>query len=264
MKDRLLTFIAVVALFCALGSAVHSHNVSPQAVHDSAPLKVRPLKPPAPGNGVINVAVLISEGTVVIDFAGPWEVFQDTMFDSKGQPWNGGDDMIMPFNTYTVSDSKNPVSANGLIIVPNYTFENAPKPNIIVIPAQSGRSEAQKKWLLENSKTADVTMSVCTGASVLAADGLLDHMKATTHHMALRDMQKLYPTVQFVSGTRFVENDKIATAGGLSSGIDLALHVVERYYGRGIAQATADYMEYKGELWKNPQYGEVKEVSAKN
>jgi len=71
-------------------------------------------------------------------------------------------------------------------------------------------------------------------------------------------------SVQFVSGTRFVENDNVSTAGGLSSGIDLALHVVERYYGRAIAQATADYMEYKGELWKNPQYREVTQVSAKD
>ena len=70
--------------------------------------------------------------------------------------------------------------------------------------------------------------------------------------------------MQFVSCTRFVENDKVSTAGGLSSVIELAWHVVERYYGRAIAQATADDMEYKGELWKNPQYGEVKQVSAKN
>ena len=104
-------------------------------------------------------------------------------------------------------------------------------------------------------------MSVCTGASMLAAYGLLDHQRATTHHMFVDKMQKKYSAVQFVSGLRYIDNDKVATAGGLSSGIDLALHVVERYYGREIAQATADYMEYKGELWKNPQYGEVKPVS---
>jgi transcriptional regulator GlxA family with amidase domain len=258
MTNKLWTAIALVALCGALASAGHRKHADAQ----SDATQVRALKPPA--NGVINVAVIVSEGTVVIDFAGPWEVFQDTMFTSKGQVWTGGDDMIMPFNLYTVSESKKPLSANGLIIVPNYTFEDAPKPQVIVIPAQSGRSEAQKKWLLENAKTADVTMSVCTGASMLAADGLLNHQKATTHHMALQEMQAKYPSVEFVSGTRFVDHGNIATAGGLSSGIDLALHVVERYYGREIAQATADYMEYKGELWKNPQYGEVKGVSAKN
>lgn len=131
---------------------------------------------------------------------------------------------------------------------------------MIVIPAQGGRSEAQKTWLLRNSQAADMTMSVCTGASMLAEYGLLDHQRATTHHMFLDSLQKKYPAVQFVSGLRYVDNGKVASAGGLSSGIDLALHVVERYYGREVAQATADYMEYKGDLWKNPQYSEIKPV----
>ena len=79
--------------------------------------------------------------------------------------------------------------------------------------------------------------------------------------MFLDSLQKTYPAVQFVSGLRFVDNDKVATAGGLSSGIDLALHIVERYYGRETAEATADYLEYKSDLWKDPQYGEVKNAT---
>jgi len=260
MTDRLWTAIALLALCGTLASATHSGHARTQSAPTAA--KVQPLNPPS--NGVINVAFIISKDTTVIDLAGPWEVFQDAMFTSKGEPWNGGDDMVMPFNVYTVSDSLEPLSANGLIIIPSYTFETAPKPQVIVIPAQGGRSGAQKNWLLANAKTVDVTMSVCTGASMLAAYGLLDHQMATTHHMYMQEMQKHYPAVQFVSGTRFVENEKVSTAGGLTSGIDLALHVVERYYGRKIAQATADFLEYKGELWKNPQYGEIKEVAAKN
>lgn len=261
MNDKLWTGIAAVALVGALSSAVHLNHARAQSAKGSAAPSLRPLKAPPAGNGVMNVAVIVSQDTVLIDFTGPWEVFANTMFDSKGRPWKGGDDMIMPFHLYTVSDSQKPISAGGLMVIPDYTFENAPKPRIIVIPAQMGRSEAQKKWLLENSKTADVTMSVCTGASMLAAYGLLDHQQATTHHMALQDMQAKYPRVEFVSGTRFVENDKVSTAGGLTSGIDLALHVVERYYGRETAQATADYLEYTGQLWKDPQYAEVKSVA---
>ena len=111
-----------------------------------------------------------------MDIGGPWEVFSDTMLTSKGKPWqeSDGDDMVMPFRVYTVSDSLKPVDAGGLTIVPNYTFDNAPRPQIIVIPAQGGRTEAQKAWLIANSAQADVTMSVCTGASMLAAYGLLD------------------------------------------------------------------------------------------
>jgi len=255
MTKGISTVIALVALCGTLAAARHFH----QANAHSGSIQLHTLKPPA--NGVINVAFIVSDQTALIDLAGPWEVFGDTMLTPQGGPWRGGDDMIMPFNLYTVSDSQKPISAEGLQIVPNYTFENAPKPQVIVVPAQGGRSEAQKRWLLENARTADITMSVCTGASMLAAYGLLDHQRATTHHMFVDDMQKKYSAVQFVSGLRYIDNDKVATAGGLSSGIDLALHVVERYYGREIAQATADYMEYKGELWKNPQYGEVKPVS---
>ena len=90
---------------------------------------MRSLKPPV--NGVINVAAIVSDNTALIDLAGPWEVFGDTMLSPQGGPWRGGDDMIMPFNLYTVSDSQKPISAAGLQVIPNYTFDNAPKPQVI-------------------------------------------------------------------------------------------------------------------------------------
>ena len=262
-RTKKLLWIAV-AMVAVVDSAVYVSRAAkgPDKVAASTAQSTS-LKPPAKGQ--INVAFIISEGSDVMDIAGPWEAFGDAMLTSKGKPWRpaDGDDMVMPFNTYTVSDSLKPVNAGmGLTMVPNYTFENAPKPQVIVIPAQGGRSDAQKAWLLANSATADVTMSVCTGASMLAKYGLLDGKTATTHHLYAAEMQKNYPAVHFVSGARFVENGKIATAGGLTSGIDLALHVVERYYGREVAQVTADYLEYGGELWKSPEFSQVKPVVA--
>jgi len=258
--DKVL-WIAVVIVGIMDLAVFMSHAKGPDKAAAATP-QLRPLKPPTTGK--INVAFIISEGANVIDIAGPWEVFSDSMLTSKGKPWHGsdGDDMVMPFNVYTVSDSIKPVDANGLTIVPNYSFDTAPKPQIIVIPAQGGRTPAQKAWLLANSPSADVTMSVCTGASMLAAYGLLDGQTATTHHSYQQAMQKRYPAVHFVSGIRFVENGKVATAGGLTSGVDLALHIVERYYGREVAQGTADFLEYRGELWKNPEYDQVKAVVA--
>ena len=254
---RLWTAVLVVGILDL--AAFISHPKVPDTVPASAQ-QTRPLKPPATGK--VNVAFLISDGANVMDIAGPWEVFSDAMLTSKGRAWHesDGDDMMMPFNVYTVSDSLKPVDANGLSIVPNYTFDNAPKPQVIVIPAQGGRSAAQKAWLLANSANADVTMSVCTGASMLAAYGLLDGQPATTHHAYQQSMQKKYPAVHFVSGTRFVENDKIATAGGLTSGVDLELHIVARYYGSEVAQVTASFLEYHSDLWKNPEYDQVKPV----
>lgn len=254
-------WVAVVIVISLNLAVFMSHAAAPGRI-PAATQEARPLKPPSTGK--INVAFLISQSANVMDIAGPWEVFNEAMLTTKGEPWHesDGDDMVMPFNVYTVSDSLKPVDANGLTIVPNYRFDNAPKPQIIVVPAQDGRTAAQKAWLLASSAEADVTMSVCTGASLLAAYGLLDGQTATTHHAYQQSMQKKYPAVRFVSGTRFVENGKIATAGGLTSGIDLALHIVAEYYGNEVAQVTANFMEYRSELWKNPEYQQVKPVVA--
>jgi len=87
---------------------------------------------------------------------------------------------------------------------------------------------------------------------VLAQTGLLNGKVATTHHNAYTELAMQFPQVHVKRGARFVEAGNIATAGGLSSGIDLALHVVERYFGRAVAQQTADYMEYQGTGWREP------------
>lgn len=212
------------------------------------PARPNPLKPPAQGS--IPVAFLVSEGAVVIDFCGPWEVFQDAMLP--------GSAMTMPFQLYTVAESTKPIHASGgMQIIPDYTFETAPAPKVLVIPAQSGKSEAMMAWIRKATKTTDVTMSVCTGAYQLAASGLLSGKSATTHHASYKVFAMDFPDIHLKRGARFVEDGNLATAGGLSSGIDLALHVVERYYGREVAQATAYQMEYQGQGWMNPDSNEV-------
>jgi transcriptional regulator GlxA family with amidase domain len=199
------------------------------------------LKPPAKGR--IAVAFAISEGVTVIDFAGPWEVFQDVMLGGSG------DDMQMPFQLFTVSEKTEPITGSaGLKLIPDYTFETAPQPKVVVVPAQRG-SAALHEWLRKVSRATDVTMSVCTGAFQLAAAGLLSGKSATTHHEYQDNLAKRYPNIDVKRGVRFVEGDRISSAGGLTSGIDLALRVVERYYGREIAQKTADYMEYQSKGW---------------
>jgi putative intracellular protease/amidase/YHS domain-containing protein len=206
-----------------------------------------PLKPPAQGS--IPVAFLISEGAVMIDFTGPWEVFQDVMVPGRTDH---------PFHLYTVSESSSPIHASGgMKIVPDYTFENAPAPKVIVIPAQSQPSKATLEWIRKSTKSTDVTMSVCTGAFVLAKTGLLSGKAATTFHGAFVPFANEFPDIQLKRGARFVEDGNLATAGGLSSGIDLALRVVERYFGREVAQKTAYNMEYQGLGWMNPDSNQV-------
>jgi transcriptional regulator GlxA family with amidase domain len=199
----------------------------------------------APATGEIPVAFAITEGFNVIDMAGPWEVFQDVMLTERGAAH--GDQM--PFRLFTVSESAAPLrGTGGLTVVPEHTFAKAPTPRVIVVGAQRG-SPALHEWLRTASKTADVTMSVCTGAFQLARAGLLSGLAATTHHDFQDRLAREFPDVQVKRGLRFVEGPKISTAGGLTSGIDLALRVVDRYFGRAAAERTAAYMEYQSRGW---------------
>jgi transcriptional regulator GlxA family with amidase domain/YHS domain-containing protein len=209
-----------------------------------APAAAPPLRPPAAGS--IAVAVLLSRNAEVIDFAGPWEVF-----DNVGVP---GRDKEAAFQLYTVAATTEPITATGgMVIVPNHTFATAPPPRVIVIPAQSRPDAATLEWVRAASQTADLTMSVCTGAFLLAATGLLDGGAATTHHGFFRQFAMQFPDIELKRGARYVEWGKFASAGGLSSGIDLALRVVERYFGRAVAANVANGMEYQGLGWLDPQ-----------
>ena len=140
------------------------------------------------------------------------------------------------FELFTVGESSNPVTmTGGLRAVPQYTFANAPHADIVVIGAQRGAS-ALPEWLRARAKDSRVVMSVCTGAFKLADAGLLEGKKATTHHEFWDAFAKKFPNIQLERGTRFVQSDDVLfTAGGLTSGIDLALHIVEKFYGREAA-----------------------------
>jgi transcriptional regulator GlxA family with amidase domain len=215
---------------------------------------------PAPGKGAeldpgpnpIPVAFLMDDGATMIDFAGPWEVFQD----AQGGEYPG-------FQIYTVAAHQNQLQTtgnmsgsgadmkmSGLKFTADYAFADAPQPRVIVIGAQSQQSNpAKMAWIRAAAERADVVMSVCTGAFVLASSGLLDGRKATTHHEFLDSFATKFPKVELERGRRFVDNGKFITAGGLTSGIDAALHVVTRYYGTEFAGRVAEYMEYQSRGW---------------
>jgi putative intracellular protease/amidase/YHS domain-containing protein len=242
---RILKLIRRPLRFCRLIIAVFLTLAS----FSTSALEAEPNQLTPPSKDQIPVAFLISDGAVVIDFCGPWEVFQDVMIPSRQD---------MPFRLYTVAETTKPIrTSGGMQIIPNYSIANAPAPKVIVIPAQSAPSTAVLEWIRKSSKTTDVTMSVCTGAFVLAKTGLLSGKSATTYHGAFERFAMQFPDIELKRGARFVENGNLATAGGLSSGIDLALRVVERYYGREVAQKTAYNMEYQGEGWMNPNSNQL-------
>lgn len=235
-RDFIARTIAIAAF-----AAVHSRSRAASIVEPRMRLK-------APANEHIKVAFAINENANVMDIAGPWEVFQDVHVEDRGSSHA----QQMPFRLYTVSPDGDKLRATGgLQIVPDYAVADAPQPNIVVVPAQRAHDE-MLAWLESISAKTDVTMSVCTGAFQLGRAGLLSGLTATTHHDFYNEFSKAFPDVELVRDRRYVEHERIATAGGLTSGIDLALRTVARYFGEPVAAQTAEYMEYAGDGWRDP------------
>lgn len=187
-----------------------------------------------------NVAILVFDDVEVLDFAGPFEVFA-VADELSGQAL---------FHTFTLATKPGTVRArNGLKIVPDFTLENCPPPHVIVVPGGAGRRALMRlpslhEWLRQKSRTAEIVMSVCTGSFVLAAAGLLDGLRVTTHHDCLGELREFAPQLDLVESARFTDNGRFLTAAGISAGIDCSLHVVQRLAGPAAANATAHYMEY--------------------
>src|SRR6185503_18974161 len=179
-----------------------------------------------PTDRQLKVAFVVTDGANVMDIAGPWEAFQDVMIElPDGRHAH-------PFQLYMVSDRKTGVElTGGMVAVPHYTFDDVPPPDIIVVGAQKGAAPLAP-WLRAQHAQGRVVMSICTGAFKLADAGLLDGKRATTHHDFHKSFAAKFPKVTLVPGNRFVQSDaRIFTAGGLTSGVDLALHIIALYYG---------------------------------
>ena len=225
MNRRTLFSAAVAGIAAGLPLLGAQARSSTGGAHD-LPNLGKPVKPPA--NGPVQVAFVVGPDTVLIDVAGPWEAMNDAM---------------LAMNTYTVAPNTDEVVLGGINVKPDYTFANAPRPNVIVIPATRNLPESIA-WVKSASVHADITMSICTGAFLLAKTGLLDGKHATTHHGAYDRFAQEFPKVKLVRGPRYVESRDVSSAGGETSGIDLGLRVVERYFGKAAADSSAANMEH--------------------
>lgn len=191
-----------------------------------------------------NLAIMIFDDVEVLDFCGPFEVFAVTRDHVDGT--------TELFNVYTVAERAAPVIArNGLSVNPAYTLENCPKPDIFLVPGGRGtRTEMNNpvalEWIKTQQSSAEMALSVCTGALMLAKAGLLDGLAATTYHTAFDLLAELAPSVTLHRDVRFVDNGSIITSAGISAGIDMALYVVAKLHGIEQARWTAAHMEY---LW---------------
>jgi len=185
---------------------------------------------PMDEHGVTKVAVLIFDGAEIIDFAGPWEVF-----GTAG------------FVVHTVAPKLQPLTmVFGQKLVPDYTFETSPAANVLLVPGGGVfdylTDERMIGWIRAQAQKVDHVMSVCTGAYFLQKAGLLTGQTVTATNGMIEDFAA--PDTRVVYDRRYVDNGKILTTAGLSSGIDGAIHLVSKLRGLGFAQSVALEMEY--------------------
>jgi transcriptional regulator GlxA family with amidase domain len=239
MKSTIFAaMLVVISAMVGAASVFLVGGIPPTSAADVGELGVKDSKPPKK-DGPRNVAIFVHEGVELLDFAGPGEVFAAA---GHGRA----------FNVYTVAASPGPILSQRFVTVtPQYTLANCPKPDIIVLPG--GRTDLPLadpnviEWIKTASRDAEVTLSVCTGAFLLARAGLLDGVEATTHWGSIEDLRGTAPKTKVLENLRYVDSGRVVTSAGVSAGIDGALHVVDRLLGRGPALQTARYMEYKWE-----------------
>ena len=194
-----------------------------------------------------NVGIFIFDNVEILDFAGPYEVFSSVRLtkESRADIYN----IPAPFYTFTISEKKKKVIASGgLKITSNYNFKSCPQLDFLIIPGGIGtRDLLQNKlvldWILYN-KNVPIVASVCTGALLLAKNGMLYNKKATTHWGAYDLLKTIDSSINVIKNKRFVF-DKYYSSSGVSSGIDMCLHIIEKIYGKNISKNTSKYIEYK-------------------
>ncbi len=189
------------------------------------------------------VLIMLFDDVDTLDFSGPLEVFSIT-----GQRATGP----VPFSVTTVAERQLPpvTTRSGLRITPYYTYANAPQADILIVPGGLGARHERHNpvtvnFIRQQASGAELVFSVCTGALLLGAAGLLDGLRATTHHRALDELAETAPACSIVRGVRYVDNGKIITSAGITAGIDTALYIVSRLTNLDTALETARHLEYR-------------------
>jgi transcriptional regulator GlxA family with amidase domain len=191
------------------------------------------------------VGIVVFEEIEVLDFCGPFEVFAATRLDEARRRQEPS-----PFEVWLVAEHHAPiVTAGGMKVIPDYSFAGCPRLDILVVPGGWGtrrelNNPAMLEWLRLRAPEVETLASVCTGAMLLGAAGLLDGRRATTHWRSLDWLRESFPAVTVVHDEHVVEDGTVLTSAGIAAGIDLALKVVARYHGETVARATARHLEY--------------------
>jgi transcriptional regulator GlxA family with amidase domain len=165
------------------------------------------------------VGIIIFENIEVLDFCGPFEVFSVTRLNEERRR-----EEPSPFDVLLVAERNEPVvTTGGMKVIPDHTFENCPKLDILVVPGGWGtRKELNNPvmldWLRTRAAEVETLTSVCTGSMLLGFAGLLNGLHATTHWRSLDWMRESFPTVTVEYDKHFVENGRVLTSAGIEVG----------------------------------------------
>ena len=186
----------------------------------------------------MRIAIAVFEGAEELDFVGPWEVF--TMAAKVR------DDI----RVVTIAERAGPVAcAKGMRVLPDHTLADAPQLDVVMVPGGIGtRREVDNPvvidWLRRIAPGLRWVTSVCTGALLLCEAGLARGRRVTTHWAFIEDLRKRYPDVEVLADVRYVRDENVCTAAGVSAGIDLALWLTGQIWGIDTARKTQRAMEY--------------------
>ncbi|MGB6058037.1 MAG: DJ-1/PfpI family protein [Microthrixaceae bacterium] len=180
------------------------------------------------------VGVVLFEGFELLDVCGPLELFGK---------------LPEMFSIELLAQSSGPVtSAQGFALVATESFEDATTPHIALVPGGVGtralvEDTAFVEWLAAWAAAAEFVTSVCTGAGLLGAAGLLDGYRATTNKRAFDWPRSQAPQVEWVAEARWVQDRNRWTSSGVAAGMDMTLGLIAHLHGRGLAQELADAIE---------------------
>ena len=188
----------------------------------------------------MDIGILVFPDVEELDFAGPWEAFGVW---SRDFPDDG-------VGLRLIADTREPVRCHkGLRVLPDVAREEVDALDLVLLPGGLGSRPLMRRpdlhaWLRGLAESGTLVTSVCTGALVLGAAGLLDGRRATTHWGALDTLRAISPAITVVDDERFVDEGSVVTAAGISAGIDMALHLIARLHSPERAQAVRREMEY--------------------
>ena len=194
------------------------------------------------------IGIYLFDGVEVLDFAAPFEVFSTAArVHGRQEPPSPP-----PFVVVTVGHGPGPIVARGgLRVQPAFGLGDHPRLDVVIVPGGAVDADLERPeveaWLRRVAASATITASVGTGAFLLGQAGLLDGRRATTHWEDLEELQRLFPEVEVVDGERWVDQEAVVTSAGISSGLDMSLHLVARLEGEELARATALQMQY---VWR--------------